>query len=171
MGIKETFERASLWMVGKMQRMAVLMGIAMGLFLLGMYLHIQGHFISAYLMWSNGFFVWILFFGSLRERIRNLLPFLLINLYLMTAFILRDFVTPLWIMSLLPFISYVLRVKRRIVHTLMLIFAVSYLMLDLFFGLSIALPIRLGLIVAIYALYIPIRIQAILWQRESIRTS
>lgn len=53
----------------------------------------------------------------------------------------------------------------------MLSFAVCYLMLDLFWGLSVPLTIRVGLIIAIYALYIPIRIQAFFWRRELMETS
>ncbi|TVP95960.1 MAG: hypothetical protein EA374_02685, partial [Acholeplasmatales bacterium] len=117
-------------------------------------------------MWGNYFFWWLLFFGSLRERIRNLLPVLLLNAYLITAFYIGDFATPLWILTLLPFASFLLRTHRRLFHVIMLALASLYLVLDVVFGLSVPLSIRLGLIAAIYLIYIPLRLNAFIRRRE-----
>lgn len=99
--------------------------------------------------------LWLLSFGSLRNRLLNGLPVftLLAGLYLGFRFEDWEASSRLW--AMLPFVGLLLRPRRHPLKYATLLVTVAFLALDYLWGLKAPWGYRILFIVWIYAIFIP----------------
>ena len=96
-----------------------------------------------------------LFLGSLRNRLRNILPVLFAQVYVFLSLLEGDFARYQPLFTLLPFTAYILRKRRRLVHHLVLGVSVVWLFSGLALDRWWPSGLRATLIVTMYLVFLP----------------
>ncbi|MFP4078635.1 MAG: hypothetical protein ACLFUQ_05790 [Candidatus Izemoplasmataceae bacterium] len=129
--------------------------LSMAVIIAGLWTFKDGYMLAAFALFFMAPSLWLLSFGTLRNRLLNALPAftLLAGLYLGFRFDSWEASSRLW--TMLPFVGLVLKPRRHPLKYGTMIITVMFLFLDYVLGWTVPWVYRILFIVWIYAIFIP----------------
>lgn len=103
----------------------------------------------------------VLALGSVRNRVVNGLPLFVVWLYGLISLLTRDFTTYLWLFTLTPYVSLVLKPRRHRLKYVTLFLSTTLLLYGLITGDTVSTFLRVGGVVVINVVFFP----PILWRK------